>query len=89
MSRYGETILYRQVRCRWCGAELVHQAEGRSKKYCSAKCRVYNRRAEKRWARKCVDAILAHEPEPARDWGYPIEHGQYRVNTDGSVTKRV
>jgi endogenous inhibitor of DNA gyrase (YacG/DUF329 family) len=87
MTKYGETILYRQVHCLYCGAELEHKAEGRDKSFCSAKCRMYYRRALKRWSARCVDAALAGDPEPEQDFGHPVEIAQYRVNSDGSVTK--
>jgi len=87
MSRYGETTLYRQVRCMWGGPPLEHKADGRNREYCSDKCRVYRNRAEKRYARACVDAALAGQPEPARDFGYPVEMSRYRVSSNGAVTK--
>lgn len=86
MTRYGVTILYRQVRCYNCGVELEHKAEGRDKRFCNAKCRVYYARASKRWAKRSIDALLAGEPEPERDFCYPVELARYRVNTDGSVS---
>jgi len=87
-KRNGTTILLRQEICYYCGAELEHQAEGRDKHFCSAKCRVYYARASRRWAKRSIDAVLAGEPEPARDFGYPVQLVRYRVNSDGSVTKR-
>lgn len=82
------TTLYRQTICRWCGAELEHKPNGRDKRFCSAKCRVYWRRASQRWARASVEAILAHEPEPKPDFGYPIDMARYTVHKDGTVTKQ-
>jgi hypothetical protein len=83
-----ETTLYRQEHCLWCGAELEHRAAGRGKQFCGARCRVYYQRAVKRHAGQCVDAALAGEPEPARDFGHPIKITSYTVNADGTVTKR-
>jgi predicted nucleic acid-binding Zn ribbon protein len=83
-----ETTIFRQVHCLWCGAELHHKATGRGREFCSAKCRVYYARALKRHAARCVDAALAGEPEPARDYGYPVEIAHYTVGEDGTVTKR-
>lgn len=83
-----ETTIFRQVHCLWCGAELQHKATGRGKEYCSARCRVYYSRAMKRRAARCVEAALANEPEPERDYGYPVEITHYTVGEDGTVTKR-
>ena len=82
------TTIWRQEICYWCGAELVHSATGRGKRFCSAKCRIYHRRAVKKWARACDDEALAGQPEPARDFGYPVKIATYEVAPDGTVTKR-
>jgi endogenous inhibitor of DNA gyrase (YacG/DUF329 family) len=82
-----QNIIHRQVHCLWCGAELKHKATGRAKEFCSSKCRVYHRRAFKRWIRECVKAALAGDPEPERDFGYPIKIRSYMIGADGSVTK--
>jgi len=84
----SQTIIHRQEICVWCGSELEHKATGRDKRFCSAKCRVYHKRALKRWAKCCIDATLAGDPEPSQDFGYPVKIARYVVNPDGSVTKR-
>lgn len=82
----NETIIHRQVHCRWCGEELEHRPTGRAREFCSDKCRVYHRRAFKRHARACVDAALAGKPEPECDFGQPIEIRSYVVSSrDGLV----
>jgi hypothetical protein len=88
-SKYYEpvTVIQRQTRCLWCGEELEHNATGRAKRYCSAHCRVYYNRARKEYASRCVDAALAGEPEPERDFGYPIELATYLIQDDGSVVR--
>ena len=90
----SDTTVHRQVHCLWCGRELRHQATGRPRETCSTRCRVALNRARKQYAIACVDAALAGEPEPARDFGYPIEIRHYDVTKlSGSagcaVTKHV
>ena len=90
----SDTTIYRQTHCLWCGRELQHKATGRPRETCCAKHRVALNRARKRYALACVDAALAGEPEPARDFGYPIEIRCYTVTKlSGSagytVTKHV
>ena len=86
MSRYGATILYRQVYCEWCGAELEHKPVGRDKRFCSPQCHGYWNRANELWARACVDAALAGEPEPRANFGYPRTLGRYRLWSDGHIS---
>lgn len=83
-----EKIIHRQVHCRMCGKPLEHKRTGRAKEYCSARCRVYYRRALKRWASASVDAALAGDPEPECDFGHPVEIRSFVVSSDGAVTKR-
>jgi hypothetical protein len=68
---------------------LEHKASGRGKQFCGAKCRVYYRRAMRRWSSRVVDAALRGEPEPERDFGHPIQLGRYRVLDDGSLSRVV
>lgn len=88
-SKYYEPVrrISRQTVCRWCGKELEHSATGRPKEYCSAHCRVYFNRAMKEHASACVDAALAGEPEPERDFGYPIEIKGYLIQPDGTTVR--
>jgi endogenous inhibitor of DNA gyrase (YacG/DUF329 family) len=82
------TIIHRQVHCQWCGAELDHAPTGRAKRFCSTRCRVAYNRAMKRHAAACVDAALAGQPEPPRDFGQPVEIRTYAIDDVGNVTKR-
>jgi len=79
--------IYRQAKCRQCGATLTHKATGRNKFYCSTKCRVYHARAIKRWAKTCIDALMAGKPEPIAP-GHAIEIAQYTVHSDGTTHRR-
>lgn len=57
--------------CRVCGERLDIDHIGRRRKFCSAACRQKNYREEKKWTKKAVDAALAGEPEPPKDWLHP------------------
>jgi len=62
---------YEPETCRVCGAELTHEPTGRPKRFCSGRCRVRHHRDVKRWARACVDAVLAGKPEPSHPYPLP------------------
>jgi hypothetical protein len=47
----------------------------------------YNR-AMKQHAKDCVEAALAGEREPTRDFGQPPKLASYEIDRDGNVTKR-
>jgi len=83
-SKYYKPIktIHRQVRCLWCGQELEHAPTGRPKRYCCPDHRVRYNRAMKKHARECAEAALAGEPEPERDFGYPIEFATYEIEGD-------
>lgn len=65
------------LECRVCGVVLHHKGTGRPKTFCSAKCRKKFSRAEKKWARRCIDAWVAGKEEP--DHPYP-----FKVSKDAS-----
>lgn len=89
-SKYYEpvTTICRQAVCQWCGAELAHARTGRPRRFCSTQCRAAYNRAMKRHARACVDAALAGEPEPPRDFGQPARFASYEIDEAGNVTRR-
>jgi hypothetical protein len=89
-SKYYQrkTVISRQVVCQWCGAELKHANTGRPKRFCSTKCRAAYNRAMKQHAQACVEAALAGEPEPPREFGQPARFAPYEIDEDGDVTKQ-
>lgn len=74
--------LARQRICYFCGCELQHKATGRARHFCSTRCRMAHRRAVRDHAERCVDAALAHLPEPPRDFGYPVRLARYAIVGD-------
>lgn len=55
--------------CLACGEPLPEQATtGRRRRFCNAACRMRYHRGLKRWAKRAVDAALAGEPEPPKDY---------------------
>jgi hypothetical protein len=67
-----------------CGKLLEHKATGHAKEFCSARRRVYYRRASKRWESAFVDDVLAGDPEPERDFGHPIKIRSFVASSDGT-----
>jgi len=82
------TTIHRQVHCEWCCEDLDHASTGRAKRFCSTRCRVAYSRAMKRHAAVCVEAALAGQPEPPRDFGQPVKIRAYEIDGAGNVTKR-
>jgi predicted nucleic acid-binding Zn ribbon protein len=89
-SKYYNPVTHisRLAHCQMCGADLEHSATGRPKRFCSTRCRLAYHRAMKRHAAACVDAALAGEPEPPRDYGQPIKYTTFEIDDAGNVTKQ-
>ena len=83
-----KTTIHRLEFCLWCGAELEHRRTGRPRRFCSPGCRAAHNRALKQHARRCVEAALAGQPEPPRDYGQPVSFELYEIDAEGNVTKR-
>jgi len=83
-----KTTIVRLEFCRWCGADLEHKHTGRPRRFCSDKCRAAHHQAVKRYARRCVDASLAGQPKPPKNYDQPVSFGRYNVDTKGNVTKQ-
>lgn len=57
------------LRCIVCGDPLVeHGTTGRPRRFCSDACRAKESRALRGWAHLAVDAFVAGEPEPSKNW---------------------
>ena len=80
-------VICRQVHCQMCGAELEHVRTGRPRRFCSIRCRVAHYRAAKAHGRACVEAAQAGQPEPAKDYGQPVEFRHYEVDDAGEVAR--
>lgn len=74
-ERLGKAKLsaYERPHCKVCQEPLEHKETGRPAEFCSGRCRVKYHRAVKKWARACVDAMLAGKIEPAHP--YPFNGG--------------
>lgn len=80
-------VISRQVTCLWCGAELVHKAAGRPRRFCSTACRMAYHRAVKQHLDACVEATLTGRPKPPANYGKPSSHARYEIDEAGNVTK--